>query len=61
MIAPIDDEMEIGLEQIKLQAFLGEGAFGFVRKGNLIRSLETDIPVAVKTLKGRSGVTAYTN
>lgn len=51
MITPINDEMEINIDQIKLHDVLGEGAFGLVRKGILIRPLGTYIPVAVKMLK----------
>ncbi|XP_055529972.1 tyrosine-protein kinase receptor torso-like [Wyeomyia smithii] len=51
LIAPINDEMEINLDQIKLHDILGEGAFGLVKKGILIQPLGTYIPVAVKMLK----------
>ncbi|XP_058464172.1 tyrosine-protein kinase receptor torso-like [Malaya genurostris] len=51
LITPINDEMEITIDQIKLLDVLGEGAFGLVRKGILIRPLEPYIQVAVKMLK----------
>lgn len=50
LIAPIDDDMEISMDQIELLDVLGEGAFGLVRKGILIRP-GTYQEVAVKTLK----------
>uniref|UniRef100_A0A182PU73 Protein kinase domain-containing protein n=1 Tax=Anopheles epiroticus TaxID=199890 RepID=A0A182PU73_9DIPT len=54
LIAPINDELEIAMEHIKLHDMLGEGAFGLVRKGLLQRDGE-DVtaakPVAVKMLK----------
>uniref|UniRef100_A0A182JR44 Protein kinase domain-containing protein n=1 Tax=Anopheles christyi TaxID=43041 RepID=A0A182JR44_9DIPT len=54
LIAPINDELEIEMEHIKLHDMLGEGAFGLVRKGVLQRNCEEDEaakPVAVKMLK----------
>ncbi|KAL1394532.1 hypothetical protein pipiens_003034 [Culex pipiens pipiens] len=51
LIAPIEDDMEISMDQIELLDILGEGAFGLVRKGILIRPLETYQQVAVKMLK----------
>ncbi|XP_061502652.1 tyrosine-protein kinase receptor torso [Anopheles gambiae] len=54
LIAPINDELEIEMEHIKLHDMLGEGAFGLVRKGVLQRSGddgEPAQPVAVKMLK----------
>ncbi|XP_058835831.1 tyrosine-protein kinase receptor torso-like isoform X2 [Topomyia yanbarensis] len=51
MIAPINDEMEIDFDQIKVLDILGEGAFGLVRKGILVRPQETYTQVAVKMLK----------
>lgn len=53
LIAPIEDDMEISMDQIELLDILGEGAFGLVRKGILIRPLETYQQVAVKMLKGK--------
>uniref|UniRef100_A0A182LVR8 receptor protein-tyrosine kinase n=1 Tax=Anopheles culicifacies TaxID=139723 RepID=A0A182LVR8_9DIPT len=54
LIAPINDELEIEVEHIKLHDVLGEGAFGLVRRGVLQRG-ESDTaphkPVAVKMLK----------
>uniref|UniRef100_A0A182WKY4 Protein kinase domain-containing protein n=1 Tax=Anopheles minimus TaxID=112268 RepID=A0A182WKY4_9DIPT len=54
LIAPINDELEIEMEHIKLHDMLGEGAFGLVRRGVLQRD-ESDgaphKPVAVKMLK----------
>ncbi|XP_058449126.1 tyrosine-protein kinase receptor torso-like [Malaya genurostris] len=50
-VAPINDEMEINFEQIQLLDVLGEGAFGLVRKGILIRPIGTQNDVAVKMLK----------
>uniref|UniRef100_A0A182QRZ5 receptor protein-tyrosine kinase n=1 Tax=Anopheles farauti TaxID=69004 RepID=A0A182QRZ5_9DIPT len=53
LIAPINDELEIEVEHIKLQDMLGEGAFGLVRKGVLRRDDDNlaPKPVAVKMLK----------
>ncbi|XP_050073592.1 tyrosine-protein kinase receptor torso isoform X2 [Anopheles maculipalpis] len=55
LIAPINDELEIDMEHIKLHDMLGEGAFGLVRRGMLQRETEGDgatpKPVAVKMLK----------
>ncbi|XP_052899045.1 tyrosine-protein kinase receptor torso isoform X2 [Anopheles moucheti] len=54
LIAPINDELEIEMEHIKLHDMLGEGAFGLVRKGVLQRDDvdgEPHKPVAVKMLK----------
>lgn len=56
LIAPINDELEIEMEHIKLHDMLGEGAFGLVRKGVLQRTgddSEPAQPVAVKMLKGK--------
>ncbi|XP_053666872.1 tyrosine-protein kinase receptor torso [Anopheles marshallii] len=54
LIAPINDELEIEVEHIKLHDMLGEGAFGLVRKGVLQRDDSDGAPhkpVAVKMLK----------
>lgn len=51
LIAPIDDEMEINIDQIRLLDMLGEGAFGRVRKGILLHPVGTYTEVAVKMLK----------
>ncbi|XP_035914516.1 tyrosine-protein kinase receptor torso isoform X2 [Anopheles stephensi] len=54
LIAPINDELEIEMEHIKLHDMLGEGAFGLVRRGVLQRDDGADgtpKPVAVKMLK----------
>uniref|UniRef100_A0A182NJR8 receptor protein-tyrosine kinase n=1 Tax=Anopheles dirus TaxID=7168 RepID=A0A182NJR8_9DIPT len=53
LIAPINDELEIEVEHIKLHDMLGEGAFGLVRKGVLHRDdgEHSPLPVAVKMLK----------
>ncbi|XP_065077728.1 tyrosine-protein kinase receptor torso-like [Ochlerotatus camptorhynchus] len=51
LIAPIDDEMEISIDQIRLLDMLGEGAFGRVRKGILLHPVGTYTEVAVKMLK----------
>ncbi|XP_055542960.1 tyrosine-protein kinase receptor torso [Wyeomyia smithii] len=50
-VAPIHDEMEIDLEQIQLLDVLGEGAFGLVRQGILMRPEGKHVNVAVKMLK----------
>ncbi|XP_055631009.1 tyrosine-protein kinase receptor torso-like isoform X2 [Toxorhynchites rutilus septentrionalis] len=50
-IAPINDEMEISLDQVKLLNVLGEGAFGVVRKALLVRPPGVYTKVAVKMLK----------
>lgn len=50
LIDPIDDDLEISMDQIELLDILGEGAFGLVRKGILIRP-GTYQQVAVKMLK----------
>lgn len=55
-ITPINDEMEISLDQIKLQDVLGEGAFGLVRKGILLRPFCACTEVAVKMLKERPSI-----
>ncbi|XP_062544610.1 tyrosine-protein kinase receptor torso-like isoform X2 [Armigeres subalbatus] len=51
LIAPINDEMEITIDQIRLLDMVGEGAFGRVRKGILLHPLGTYTEVAVKMLK----------
>ncbi|XP_062549794.1 tyrosine-protein kinase receptor torso-like [Armigeres subalbatus] len=51
LIAPINDGMEVGLEQIQLMDVLGEGAFGLVRKGLLTTASGEQRDVAVKMLK----------
>ncbi|XP_001661192.2 tyrosine-protein kinase receptor torso [Aedes aegypti] len=51
LIVPINDGMEVGLEQIQLMDVLGEGAFGFVRKGLLTTAVGESRDVAVKMLK----------
>lgn len=50
LLTPIDDDMEISMDQIELLDVLGEGAFGLVRKGILVRP-GTYQQVAVKMLK----------
>lgn len=51
LIAPINDEMEISIDQIRLLDMVGEGAFGRVRKGILLHPVGTYTEVAVKMLK----------
>uniref|UniRef100_A0A1Q3EWZ1 receptor protein-tyrosine kinase n=2 Tax=Culex tarsalis TaxID=7177 RepID=A0A1Q3EWZ1_CULTA len=51
LIAPIDDDMEISMDQVELLDVLGEGAFGLVRKGILIKPVGTYQQIAVKMLK----------
>ncbi|XP_021699627.1 tyrosine-protein kinase receptor torso isoform X1 [Aedes aegypti] len=51
LIAPINDEMEISVDQIRLLDLVGEGAFGRVRKGILLHPVGTYTEVAVKMLK----------
>uniref|UniRef100_A0A1W7R6L9 receptor protein-tyrosine kinase n=1 Tax=Aedes albopictus TaxID=7160 RepID=A0A1W7R6L9_AEDAL len=51
LIAPINDEMEINIDQIRLLDMVGEGAFGRVRKGILLHPVGTYTEVAVKMLK----------
>ncbi|XP_049290517.1 tyrosine-protein kinase receptor torso isoform X2 [Anopheles funestus] len=54
LIAPINDELEIEVEHIKLHDMLGEGAFGLVRRGVIQRDDSDGAPhkpVAVKMLK----------
>lgn len=54
LIAPINDEMEISVDQIRLLDLVGEGAFGRVRKGILLHPVGTYTEVAVKMLKGNT-------
>ncbi|XP_055612387.1 tyrosine-protein kinase receptor torso isoform X2 [Uranotaenia lowii] len=51
LMTPMNDELEISVDQVKLQDVLGEGAFGLVRKGLLINPSGTLTEVAVKMLK----------
>lgn len=51
-MVPINDELEIDGEHLKLHDLLGEGAFGLVRKGILHPPEQSPLQVAVKMLKG---------
>uniref|UniRef100_A0A182FHW3 Uncharacterized protein n=1 Tax=Anopheles albimanus TaxID=7167 RepID=A0A182FHW3_ANOAL len=51
LMVPINDELEIDGEHLKLHDLLGEGAFGLVRKGILHPPEQSPLQVAVKMLK----------